>query len=184
MTYITNDCLAYFLYKKLKQEYHSPFIGSLFESDEQYLKFCLNYDDYINQEPRFDTPLLPMTKLDYDHTPVMFLGDIEIHWPHESKGVNHLLEKFNRRKQRLTKPLFVWSDMQMFNGFKPELKQQFQTLNHIFVNKDDIPNFKDKSLEEVGPGHLKIPKWFDYNALANFILNNTFEDIHLNDHFI
>lgn len=43
-SYITNDCLAAFIYQKLSTEYGAPLIGSLFGSDEQYVKFCKNFD--------------------------------------------------------------------------------------------------------------------------------------------
>lgn len=169
MTYVTNDCLAYFIYKNKNQEYESPFIGSLFESDEQYLKFCENYDKYIKLEPKFGKPKLYFTIMNYDQPIAMFLGDIEIHWPHEGSA-NEVYVKFKRRLRRAINPVFIWSDMQMFNGYREDFKQRFELIpDSRFIEKEDIADFKDKSLEDIGNGFLKIVKWFDYNILAKHI---------------
>lgn len=169
MTYVSNDCLAYFIYKNKNQQYESPFIGSLFESDEQYLKFCENYDYYINLEPTFGQPKLPVTIMNFDHPVIMFLGDIEIHWPHEGSQ-DHVLDRFKRRLTRASVPLLLWSDMQMFNGYREDFKQRFKVIpNSKFIEKNEIEEFKDKSLEDIGQGILKIVTWFDYNILANHL---------------
>ncbi len=169
MTYITNDCLALFIYKELNQQYESPLIGSLFESDLQYLKFCENFDHYINLTPRFGDPLLPVTEMDYKNVPVMFLDDIEIHFPHETDK-DILLGKWNRRKERMTKPIFIWSDMQIFNK-DYSLKEQFKKLpNSIYVNKDDIEEHKDKEFVYSKEGYLNTVCWLDYPLMAKHII--------------
>ena len=175
-TFISNDCLAYFMYKKIREEYESPFIGSLFENDAQYLKFCQNFDRYIAMEPVFAKPLMPVTYMDYKEIPIMFLGDIEIHWPHESNGEAFLLEKYKRRLERLHDPLFIWSDMQMYNKHHVEgrdvLREEFRRIpNSIFVAKDDIEAHKDKSLDSRNKDdYFSVPAWLDYNAMANHVL--------------
>lgn len=169
MTYVSNDCLAWFIYKNKNQEYESPFIGSLFESDEQYLKFCENYDYYIKLEPRFKEPELFYTVMNYEKPIAMFLGDIEIHWPHEEND-EEVLQNFKRRLGRVTAPVFLWSDMQMFNGYREDFKQRFRQIpNARFLEHTEIEAFKDKSLDDIGTGFLKIVKWFDYNILAKHI---------------
>ncbi len=41
-TFILNNCLCSQLYRKMNREYDNPFIGSYFQLDEQFLKFCKN----------------------------------------------------------------------------------------------------------------------------------------------
>lgn len=191
-TLITNDCLAYFIYQKIGEEYLSPFIGSLFEDDKQYVKFCKYYKDYIKMIPVFGKAKLPVTKMDYQEFPIMFLGDIEIHWPHENNGPEFLMEKFNRRLARVTDPLFIWSDMQVYNVHEQaDLEQQksiFRDISvNLFVNKDDIEVHRSQSMDDRnGDGYLRCVKWLDYNLMADHVLRVLGEepksgDIHFQD---
>lgn len=176
-TLITNDCLAYFIYQRLKAEYASPFIGCIFEDDYQYLKFCQNYDEYIQIEPVIAEPKLLVTIMGQKIVPAMFLGDIEIHWPHE-KDPTILLDKYKRRFERITKPMFLWSDMQIYNAHTPEelqkLKSDFKKIsNSMFIEKDDIEEHRDKSIEDLNRdrmGSLRIVKWLDYNVMASHVI--------------
>lgn len=174
MTFITNDCLATFIYKKLNQQYESPFMSSLFESDLQYLKFCQNFAKYMAMTPKIKKPKLPVTVMDITEVPAMFLGDIEIHWPHhEGKS---LLETFERRAKRMNNIKFIWSDMQIFNTHSPEdrrkLIREFKKIpNSIFVNKDDIEAHRDKSIDDRSNNNfMNVPKWLDYNIMAEHII--------------
>ena len=45
-SYITNNCLAQVLYFSESREYDSPFIGSIFLNDHQFIKLCHNYNYY------------------------------------------------------------------------------------------------------------------------------------------
>ena len=179
MTFITNDCLAYFMYQKAGMSYASPFIGSLFESDEQYVKFCQNFNEYIKMEPVFGEPKMPVTIATYKDAPVMFLGDIEIHWPHEKKGKDYLLSKYKLRLERIEKPVFIWSDMQRYNVGNDHLKENFKKINSsLFVEKNDIEIHQDKSMDDrndpevyVGvPGTFRVLRWLDYNVMAAHVL--------------
>lgn len=162
---ITNDCLAAFMYKKLDRQYDSPLIGSLFPSDEQFVKFCKNFDKYIRVEPTIGINKIPFRDL-YGRTQFVTIhDDIEIHWPHEKKS-EVLLEKWKRRLARITEPEFYWTDEQMFNGFSQTLKDEFMSL----------PSSHFSFIKEI-EGYE--PKSFDYNKLADYFLGKKTEIHHL-----
>ena len=133
--YVTNNCLAQALYFSESREYDSPFIGSIFLNDYQYVKMCKNYEYYVSIEPVFREPLKDTIWANqnngvwYKHTeiqptyPVMFLDDIEIHWIHEN-DTNLLLEKYNRWIQRYRQsgsvPLFMLSFSDLYNNHSKE----------------------------------------------------------------
>lgn len=52
-SFITNNCIGSEICKKLNREYDNPFIGSYFQDDDQFLKFCSNFEHYINLKPEF-----------------------------------------------------------------------------------------------------------------------------------
>lgn len=112
LTYISNNCTNISFYFTENREYDHPFIGSLFVNDKQYVKFCKNFSTYLDIDPIFGEPSETSTwALQnggkwYKHPeipvpyPVMYLGDVEIHWIHE-KDRNVLMEKYIRRRERL-----------------------------------------------------------------------------------
>lgn len=156
-TYITNDCLAAFMYQKLGMDYQSPLIGSLFGNDEHYLKFCKNFDKYIKLEPTFGKPNLPVKLLGVANQTIMFLGDIEIHWPHKNNDA-YVLMRYKERLANLQKDVvFLWSDEQMFDGYSEKLRKEFEAIpGSRFMMVADIPNYRAGSL--------------DYNKLGNYVL--------------
>lgn len=168
------------MYLKSGEQYASPFIGSLFESDEQYAKFCENFATYLNMEPVFAQEKMIQSISTYPDAPVMFLGDIEIHWPHEKHGVAGLLEKYLRRRERVKDPIFVWSDMQAYNNASSDLIGRFKRIpGSLFTHKDDIETHRDKSLHDRNPPVVKTGvasgfttvKWLDYNIMASHVLD-------------
>jgi hypothetical protein len=120
-------------------------------SDEEYVKFCLNFRHYIDVEPVFGIPRENSLWTAqngggwYKHVeitvpyPVMFLEDIEIHWIHE-KNEASLLEKYNRRKARFHAekpyPLFLFSCADSTNDLDPvlhsKLVSEFLSLDNAF----------------------------------------------------
>ena len=134
-SYITNNCLGQVLYFWESREYDSPFIGSIFLNDYQYVKLCQNYEYYISLKPIFAEPLKDSVwdkqnnGIWYKHIeitpgyPVMFLDDIEIHWIHEH-DITLLLEKYNRRIQRYKEngsiPIFMLSFSDLCNDHTEE----------------------------------------------------------------
>ena len=116
-----------------KSEYNNPFVGSLIVNDMDFIKLCSDFDYYMRLSPKFCPPREDsifakqsgspwyrhrLIKVPY---PVMYLGDIEVHWIHErSEGV--CLEKYNRRRLRYlaTKPdnYFLLSYSEIMNNYK------------------------------------------------------------------
>lgn len=160
MTYITNDCLAAFIYKKLGVSYQSPLIGMLFPNDKQYVKFCKNFDHYIKVEPTFGEAKFPIKYMGGHKTPpIMFLEDIEIHWVHKDDA-KYVLMRWKERLNDITdNPFFLWSDEQMFDGYSDELRKEFEAIPHSkFIKVADIPNYQ--------PGSLQ------YNELGDYVIGH------------
>ena len=99
---ISFNCAGAVIYNKLNEPYATPFIGHLFRSDEDFLKFCLNLQHYLNATPKI------ITKSKYPryggvsnkNYVITKHDDIEIHWIHDYNPVD-VIEKFNYRKIRI-----------------------------------------------------------------------------------
>jgi len=115
---ITNNCLNTTFYKfEYKRKYDHPFVGSLFVNDDQYIKFCKNFEKYIFIEPRWVDKPNPNTiwaKQNgnegwYKHEtipptyPICVLGDVEIHYIHEELDI--IKEKYDKRIKRVREML-------------------------------------------------------------------------------
>ena len=144
-----------------KKRYNHPFIGCLFVNDHQYIHFCNSFEYYISLTPRFGPPdeesvwALENDSPWYKHQhvktpyPVMYLGDVEIHWIHET-DTNVLLETYNRRLERLlrsTHPIvFLWSHYEILNDFTSyqDITDFISIPNSLYITKDqknmDHPN--------------------------------------------
>ena len=154
-SYISNNCLSQVIYFSESREYDSPFIGSLFVNDFDFLKLCKNYNYYISIKPEFSKPkndskwCIQNTGPWYKHNeiqipyPVMFLEDIEIHWIHE-KDINVLLEKYHRHIGRFqaenTVPLFMLSISDLCNDhddcdYAKLIKEFTDIPNSIYLTK-------------------------------------------------
>lgn len=180
-SFITNNCLGSSIYQRLKREYDNPFMGSYFQDDDQYLKFCLNFEYYINLEPTFSSPKLPIdtknSECPPDSFPVMFLEDIEIHWIHETdKDV--CLDKYKRRIDRMKNkfPFFIWGDSLLH---RPHTEKHRENLiidfmkikNSIYFNKYNINEWKDKSFEDrkKNSGWAQPLNWLDSNFIFDLL---------------
>ena len=92
--------------------YNNPFITSLIPNDADYLKLVNNFEKYIVLsgilgEAKKDSLFAIQNKnIYYIHHeiktpyPVIYLGDIEIHYIHENNE-EICLNKFNRRMERM-----------------------------------------------------------------------------------
>jgi uncharacterized protein (DUF1919 family) len=108
IVFLSNTCIGHQMYVELKlnKEYNTPFIGSLFVNDYDFIKYCSNYEYYMNINPRFGKSISNhlYSKSVQGSTwkyPIMILDDIEIHWIHEKlEEQGKLLEKYNRRNER------------------------------------------------------------------------------------
>jgi len=158
-TIVSNSCSSMYVYNYFFEQnkhpafidYTNPFISTWIPDDEQYVKFCENYDYYISIEPRFGEPI--NTKWSIEHNgntrqtghlpyyPVMFLDDIEIHWAHDRTNNDKKLQKdklvltkYNERlnTSMLYEPIFLWCYHEMYNTHTDEeRKKLIQRFNNI-----------------------------------------------------
>lgn len=171
LSIISNSCigwLVYYVSESTKDpffiDYKNPFISSLILDDEQYIRLCENYDYYISLEPRFSEPINDKWKKltgdkRYKHHqvssdyPVMFLGDIEIHWIHEIHE-DSLMKKFKGRIEsgKNCERIFLWCEPEIFNIHNDDerryLVDRFNKINGktIFLtNRKEDESFNNKN---------------------------------------
>ena len=132
---ISNSYVGFNIIKHKKiLPYNNPFIGSLIPNDDDYLKLVNNFYNYVNApiklgEAKKDSLFAIQNKnIYYEHPdiktpyPIIYLGDIEIHFIHENNEVD-CLNKFNYRIERMReiiknekyKIIFTWSFSEFFN---------------------------------------------------------------------
>lgn len=172
-SYISNNCANISFYFREKREYDHPIIGALFVNDDDYVKFCSNIDSYMSYEPIFLPPRLNSlwTRQNgsewYLHTeikppyPVMYLGDVEIHWIHENNE-KELLEKFKRRRERFfinrakknTEYYFLFSSADRMNNISKQddtllLRKYLSNPNAIYMTRypEDLLTFENEKKE-------------------------------------
>lgn len=175
-TFFNNTCLGSLLYKNIiKKPHNNPFVGSLFVNDTQFVKFCLNLKYYMSLRPVFSLPKTDSVWAKengspwYNHPeiaipyPVMFLGDIEIHWIHEN-DTNALLLKYYRRMNRYKEenpiPFFILSNSQLLNdhedGEYNKMIESFISLQTaLYLSKYE----KDRAKNDTRIGIVK--EWLD-----------------------
>lgn len=133
-TIISNNCWGGHVYRFFGIPYQSPTIGLYFSSGD-FVKFCSNLDFYLSQELTVKDTTPPIGKL----------GDIEIVFLHY-KTANEALQKWNRRKARMSKTNILFKYCYQ-NGAKIEDLQNFislKTPNKIAF----VPNKELASLDE------------------------------------
>lgn len=112
-TILSNNCIAYFIYKDLNCKYFSPTIGVQIPILD-FVKFINNIDYYAEQQLiegeskdfEFDFRNVGGGNIDF---PCAYLGDIKIMFQHE-KHFNEAKEKWMRRMQRTKKDpiVIIW----------------------------------------------------------------------------
>jgi hypothetical protein len=131
--------------------------------------------------------------------PVMFLGDIEIHWLHET-NIKLLLKKYRERllESRKLEPVFLWSSPEMFNihlnGERETLICRFNLIPQktIFLTNDPaeelerentkvvfVPEWYGKSQFDRHRQNFLI-RWYNHEQLAELFKTNMYAD-HPND---
>ena len=200
---ITNNCQSVGIYHLLNIPYETAFIGHYIQDDLQYLKFCKNYNYYVNQIPIFDKATLPFDQIEdikRDSYPTMYLDDIEINWIHENNQ-EECLNKYNRRLQRSkTKiPFFIWGDSLLHqfhdDNTRDYIISEFTKIpNSLYVTKDihfywQDCKFNDRRWDKAHSNPLKWlwgdlinKKVLDYFFTKNYIKNKYI--INLNNDFI
>jgi uncharacterized protein (DUF1919 family) len=184
---ISNSCVGQFIIKnKNIFPYNNPFIGSLIPNDNDYLKMTNNFSNYINApiklgEAKKDSLFAIQNKKKYyNHRlvkipyPIIYFGDIEIHFIHEEDEIE-CLNKFNRRLERMKeiinnqkyKIIFTMSFSEFFNNHS-NIQEK---IDEYFSNNLDNSIIIDKYF--IGPpeynngnsNYINIDKW------ANIKLN-------------
>lgn len=94
---ISNNCWGAEIYRWLKKEYNTPFVG-LFLHGPCYLKLLSNFEILIKKEIIFtDKSVYLKEKPDY---PIGLIGDIEIHFMHYHDE-DEAKQKWDRRVKRM-----------------------------------------------------------------------------------
>jgi uncharacterized protein (DUF1919 family) len=158
---ISNSCVGYGIYKSLNSnisefliEYTNPLIASLFLDDEEYVKFCENYDYYISLKLEFKEPKITtnwyrdVNDNRYQNGDRLYavshLNDVEIHWIHDYH-IDTILKKYQGRLEldkNITNKIFVWCQSEMFNIHTEEKRKEliYRFLNikykSIFLTND------------------------------------------------
>lgn len=191
--YISNNCSNLSFYFTENREYNQPIIGALFIHDIEYVRFCLNLEYYLSCKPEFKPPRKDSLWAKqngsewYKHVeiippyPVMYLGDIEIHFIHE-KDENTLLEKYNRRLERFRnekpKPIFLFSCSDFMND---HTNTEYQNMinayltmltTSFYLTKDSRDLLLYKDIEREGRLRL-IERWIgsDNKRNSSYILD-------------
>lgn len=183
-TFITNNCQAIGLYNNiLNREYDTPFIGSYFQSDEQFIKFCKYYRHYIGLTPEFKEGVLPFDtqgEIRPGSYPTMFLGDIEIAWIHEINA-DECLEKYNRRlvRSKQKTQFFILGDslLHQCHENKEKLISEFESIrNSYYIRKElssEWDGFSDCDMNP-GDGYARPKTWIKPD-IVNTLIAEYFE---------
>ena len=188
LTIISNTCVGQFIMKKKNIfPYNNPFIGSLIPNDLEYIKLINNLEYYINCIPILKDPSKISTfsnqnkSVFYKHKdiklpyPVIFLGDIEIHFIHENNN-KICLEKFIRRLNRLikniNKPDHIIVITLSFSELINNHNNISDIINEFFKVNDHIFNDKKLNIEKYFLGPLEY-----YNNNKNYIIENKWNNI-------
>ena len=191
-TIITNNCQTIYLYNLVNREYDNPFIGSYFQSDEQFIKFCSNYNYYINVKPEFKDPILPFDTtgpIKPNSYPTMFLDDIEISWIHETSKEECLKKYFRRLERGLNKiPFFILGDSLLHqyhtDDKRKSLIDQFESINNSFYIKKEYSDvWKDCKHDDRNPGNgfARPTTWIKPDTINELIIKYFNERHYLKD---
>ena len=186
---ISNSCIGQLIMKnKNILPYNNPFICSLIPNDIDYIKLVNNFEHYISLSAKlgeakknslFATQnkniyyIHPKIKTPY---PVIYLGDIEIHFIHENNE-SDCLNKFNYRMERMKeiiknekyKIIFTLSFGEFFNDHTDIQKN----INQYFSNNTNNKLIIDKYF--IGPleynngnaNYITIDKWKNIKLTRN-----------------
>lgn len=99
-TIISNNCWGTFVYKGLRLQYRTPFVG-LFLFAPDYMTLLENFEYYMSKDLTFIDESKYKQYVDYDiKYPVGLLGDLEIHFVYY-KNNEDAAEKWDRRRKRI-----------------------------------------------------------------------------------
>ena len=174
ITVLSSNCTGCLILHDLGLRYNSPFVDIFIVADD-YIRLLQNFDAYMAKELQFtDTEDCPY--------PVAKLGDILLHCVHY-KDEQEVLEKWNRRKQRMNMSncVVIFTDrdgctqshLEAFDALPYAHKVVFTKTPHEDIRSSfHISGFEDK--EAVGNLHrykgwrgIKHYDAFDYVSWFN-----------------
>jgi len=155
---ISCDCGSYWLWAKFYPNvdrmfipYNSPLTAHLFRDDDDFLKFCENYDDYVSKEPEIF--ILPG---DEDAKGYKFEGLKEvIRTPHDQYAHPELLKTKWRGRALLgqgKEKIFIWSAGHFVEPPNEEKRSEmitrFNNLDGWTIFLTELAHEKDLSTEK------------------------------------
>ena len=133
MSLVSNNCYGVAHEKSKGKEYTTPFF-SVFILAPDYIKLLEDFDNYIKLDPVAVQDNVSRHYIKNRKYPVLLLGDVEIHCPHD-KDWEKAIEKWCRRRDRMdldkSKMIVKMCDR---DKFSVSIGQRFLALNE-FPNK-------------------------------------------------
>ncbi|NEO36149.1 MAG: DUF1919 domain-containing protein [Moorea sp. SIOASIH] len=185
---ISDDCWGGQIYRDIGRHYLTPFVGT-FINPEDYLKLCINLQDYL---------LLPLHFIESNKCrpgedspfPIAMLGDIEINFMHYNSR-EEALQKWTRRIQRVNfDNVFFKIDFERQGpyGKRPYNTTDIRNWNHLrFSNSIAITSqkqsgiFQSLYLPEHHPNavitywrsrrHFSLVNWLNKGEINNTLSN-------------
>ena len=186
----SNTCVGSEIYKLLNLEYNSPFIGTLFLDDMDYIymikkfKYILNDELLYSTTPKINSIFEKQTSYKYyNHKsinipyPIININNIDIHCIHED-NLDICLEKFKRR----------------LNRCKNIMKENYKIINTLvfseiiniyddynLVIKNFLSNIDDDTINIfLGPQkyYIETDSKMNHN---NYIVDSSFDNINTNN---
>lgn len=178
---ISNTCVGQGIIKqKNLYPYNNPFIGSLIPNDNDYIKLVNNFNNYLDMNPILGNPkedslFAKQNKCKYyvhkdikTPYPVIYLGDIEIHFIHENNNtecIKKFISRLNRLKEIIKnneyKIIFTLSFSELINEHN-DLKL---IINNYFgdnKNNKEIKYFLGSPEYNNGnENYINIEKWYN-----------------------
>ena len=99
MSLVSNNCYGVAHEKSKGKEYTTPFF-SVFILAPDYIKLLEDFDNYIKLDPVAVQDNVSRHYIKNRKYPVLLLGDVEIHCPHD-KDWEKAIEKWCRRRDRM-----------------------------------------------------------------------------------
>lgn len=157
---ISCNCLGGLMYHDLKMQFLSPTINLFIETPD-FIKFCLNLNEYIRLELVEDKT--------FSKYPIGVLGDIKIHFLHYENFYS-ARTNWNKRKERINfdKIFVIISDRDNFNEDLLAKIDEIKYPKVLFAHKkyNDYTVFieKDKNKKMVGD----LTDYINFNGVRKY----------------
>lgn len=173
ITFISNSCFAARLYQLHDLPFNTPTIATIIES-EDYLKFCLNFREYINKELKFYCKQEWFIE-NYYHVTCM-LDDIKIRFMHQ-ENYDSIKENWDKRVKRINYDnlVFIWDYnhypatydiLKKFSEMKNKKMIFFSEVSSPISIKNSISNFSIYTPSTLIEKKFLLTDWL--NSKENF----------------